>query len=196
MKKISLLFLGLALSAGVMAQDSTKRSHGPCRKLYLDMSTGLNNNAGMLGLGLDAQVADKFTLNGGVGLLSTWGYKAYFGGKLFFNDCHKGWALGAGMTYSTGISEMTLNVETVSYGKQDVMFDLRPQPNVYASAFKYWSVGRKQNRFYLQLGLSLPTNHEKFRQLNGPEITTTSASAIKLLAPGGIIVGTGFSIGT
>lgn len=209
MKKLILSLSVLLYSLAAMAQDDmydqglkptgnrhmARNRESSCSKTYLDISTGINNNAGGLGIGMDFHVSDNVSLNGGIGLLTTWGYKFYGGGKYFFNSGHKGWAIGGGLTYSTGLSEFKNDMETIYGNTQTVVIKLEPQLNFYAAAYKYWNVGKRSNRMYLQLGLSAPLFQHRFTQLSGAPISDRSASILKTISPGGLIVGLGFSFG-
>lgn len=211
MKKLVLSLSVLLCSLAAIAQDypgnneqglkpmgdksRSRRREGPCSKVFLDLSTGLNNNGGLLGVGMDIHVADQVSINGGIGLLSTWGYKFYAGGKYFFKPSHTGWAIGGGLTYNTGRADVNMDLETIYLNKQTVVITMEPQLNFYASAYKYWSVGRKSNRMFLQLGLSAPLTQHKYTQLAGAPISKDSGDALRLISPGGLIVGLGFSFG-
>jgi len=178
------------------AQRSERSANRSCPRLYLDLGTGINANTSLLGGGVDYHITQDISLNGGIGLLSTWGTKFYFGGKGYLKPCHKGWAFGAGVTYNTGASSFTTKVETLQ-GQELVELELLPQVNVYAAAYKYWGLGRgRKSRFYLMMGISKAVTQKKFNQISGSPITATSASVIRFIAPGGIILGLGFSFGT
>jgi hypothetical protein len=178
------------------AQRTNKQAERGCRNLYIDLGTGINANTSMLGGGLDYHITSDISLNAGIGLASSWGTKFYFGGKGYLKPCHKGWAFGAGGTYSSGISNFTTKLETIQ-GQEEVELNLLPQANIYVSAFKYWGLGRgRKSRFFLQLGYSRSVTQKKFNQISGSPVTSNSASVIKLLSPGGIILGLGFSFGT
>lgn len=178
------------------AQRSKNNREKNCSKLYLDLGTGINANTSLLGGGVDYHITQDISLNAGIGLLSTWGSKFYFGGKGYLKPCHKGWAFGAGATYNTGISNLSTKVETIN-GQQLVELELLPQANLYAAAYKYWGLGRgRKSRFFMQLGISKSVTQKKFNQLSGPPITSDAAAVYRLLSPGGIIVGLGFSFGT
>jgi hypothetical protein len=176
------------------SDGSQRKMRSSCDRLYFDASTGINNNGGLLSVGLDMHVSPDISINGGIGL-SSWGYKAYIGGKGYLKPCHKGWAFGGGLTYSTGLSELLTETETV-LGIQAVKLQLMPQVNVFAAAYKYWRMGRHGNRCYLELGISKAVTNEKFRQLSGDPLTSRAAAIAKLPSPGGIIIGFGFSFGT
>lgn len=175
--------------------DAPVKKRSRCSKVYFDLSTGINNNGGLLGVGADFHVSTDFSVNAGVGLLSSWGYKAYLGGKCYLRPCHRGWALGGGGTYSTGIPSYVTKAPTISGQDEFVELKLLPQVNVFAAAYKYWNLGRNKNRMYLQLGISVPVTQEKFRQVSGSQITSDYAAVMRFIAPHGLIVGLGFCFG-
>jgi hypothetical protein len=166
-----------------------------CSKVYFDLSTGINNNGGLLGLGIDYHVSNDISVNAGIGPMSSWGYKFYLGGKAYLKPCHKGWALGFGGTYNTGINALSMRVETAQSKSELVELNCLPQANVFAAAYRHWRLGRNKNRIYLQLGWSLPVTSKKFEQISGNPITSESAAVVRFLSPGGPIIGLGFSFG-
>ncbi|MBX2904907.1 MAG: hypothetical protein KF744_02655 [Taibaiella sp.] len=178
------------------AQRTNKQAERGCSKLYLDLGTGINANTSLLGGGVDYHITSDISLNAGIGLASSWGTKFYFGGKGYLKPCHKGWAFGAGATYSSGISNFATKLETIQ-GQELVELELLPQANIFASAYKYWGLGKgRKSRFFLQLGISKSVTQKKFNQLSGSPVTSNSASVVKILSPGGLIVGLGFCFGT
>ncbi len=195
MKPIIYLFI-LALSAttafGQTPVKTNDRRSQICAKTFFDLSTGINNNGGILSIGIDAHVANNASINGGVGI-SGWGYKMYAGGKYYLKPCHEGWAFGGGATYSTGLPEFTFDMETVASSSEEVVLELKPQANLFAAAYRYWQLGKKRNRIYLQLGLSIPVTGDKYYQVSGNKLSSASNSLVRTIAPGGIIVGFGFS---
>lgn len=209
MKKVLLFTILLLASWASIAQqnnseastyDGNKRSKDRrneyCSKLYIDLGTGINATTGLLGAGVDYHFKEDISAFAGVGLISTWGTKFYLGGKGWLKPCHKGWSIGAGATYNTGISYVSLETETIA-GTRTVDMQLLPQTNIFAAAWKYWSLGpKRKSRFYLTFGLSRSLTSTKYKQLSGPPITTNSGRAISLLAPGGFILGFGFCFGS
>jgi hypothetical protein len=207
MRKLILFILSLFVSTAVLAQDYDetvrpinkvkvkKQKSRSCSNLYFDVSTGLNNNAGLLGVGVDGHVSDDLSFNGGIGLLTTWGYKLYAGGKYYFNSCHHGWAIGGGLTYSTGVQDSEPTLETIYGTHEQVRLHLLAQANFFIAAYKYWNLGGR-NRIYLELGYSAPLTTDKYTQTGGSPISHNSSDILHLLSPGGLIVGLGFSFGT
>ena len=166
-----------------------------CARVYFDLNTGINNNGGLLGIGTDVHVADDISFNGGIGLVSSWGYKLYAGAKYYLQPCHKGWAISGGITYSTGKPDYRTTAKTQSGSKEPIELKLLSQANLFAAVYHYWKLGRNNNRIYMQLGWSQPTSIHKFQQIAGNPITPGSASTIRFMAPGGPVAALGFSFG-
>lgn len=210
MRKVLFSALLLVSCAGAFAQEQNtepastydgarhdrRDDNRGCARLNLDLGTGINANTSMLGGGVDYHLSQDISLNAGIGLLSTWGTKFYFGGKGWLKPCHKGWAFGVGGTYSTGFDGFTMSAETVN-GQQNVELDLLPQVNIYGAAYRYWSLGpNRKSRFFLTFGLSQSVTSKKFTQVSGPPISANSASVVRWISPGGVMFGLGFSFGT
>ena len=168
-----------------------RESHAP---LYINLSTGLNSNAGIIGLGLEIPVSDHISLEGGLGI-SSWGYKAYACGKYYIHPDFKGWAFGPGITYNSGLDRFTTNLETAYGSTETVELHLDPQANLFLAAYRNWRLGRQSNRIFLQLGLSMPVTGVSFWQTGGTPISRNAESVTRFIAPGGLIVAVGFSFG-
>ena len=164
-----------------------------CPSIYITTSTGINNNTGVAGLSFDVPIEKYLSAELGAGR-STWGYKLYLGGKYYTKPCHRGWAIGTGITYNTGIDGFQQNMTTIYNTTETVTFNLHSESNVLIAAYYYWNLGKRYNRFYLEFGYSVPlSNQSKYDQISGDPVNNTSANAIKLLAPGGLIAAVGFS---
>ena len=206
MKKIilSLLIVFVGLSAKAQQDNFPKKeTHGKTRHgksthrpiFYINISTGINNNTGFIGASAEVPVAGHFSVEGGAGI-STWGSKLTASCKYYLNDNFKGWAFGAGFTYNTGLSNFQDNLETIYGTTETVTLDLHSRANIFAAAYKYWRLGKRANRIYMELGYSIPVSGgDKFVQTSGDPISSNSTKAINLIAPGGLIVGFGFSFG-
>jgi hypothetical protein len=199
MKKYVLALLTVAIAINSFAQKkdgafTPAKGKGYCHKLYLTTSTGINNSTGILGLSLDAPVARSISIEGGAGF-STWGYKLTAGGKYYFKPCHRGWALGTGITYNTGLASFQNTMETTNGVQEKVILNLKPQTNLYFAAYSYVNLGKNKNRFYTMFGWSIPLSSDHYVQTAGTEISENSKKVMNILAPGGLILGIGFSFG-
>ena len=205
MKKQSILILICLLSFGAFAQNSnnvpTKENGNKtklvrpnkCPRVYLTLSSGLNNNNGLFGVSFDVPIEKWLSVEGGVGS-STWGNKIHLGGKYYLDPCNRGWAFGTGVTFNTGLQNFHNSMETIYNPSENVVLNLNPQTNLYLAAYRFWNLGRRYNRIYLEMGYSVPLNRTNYYdQIQGNPISDKSKTALSLIAPGGLIVAAGFS---
>lgn len=166
-----------------------------CPKGYIGLSTGINNNNGLLGFNLEYNIAENLSLSGGMGL-STWGQKASLEGKYFFKNCYRGTAIGLGVTRSSGLRSIVFQDDAVppNMGKVNIELELLPQLNIALFGYTYFKVGRK-NRFHFLYGYSVPTSEKTFKVLSSESPSKSLKSVIQLMAPGGLMLGLGFSFG-
>jgi len=207
MKKIALTLLMGIIGMNTFAQDAntppkkaTKKKTPivrpiHCPAIYISTSTGINNSTGLLGFSIDVPVDKNISIEGGPGI-SSWGYKVYIGAKYYLQPCQRGWAFGTGLTYNTGIQGYQRNMETVTGYSENVQLNLNPQTNILFAAYKYWNLGKRYNRFYMELGWSVPlSGGNKFDQTLGDPIDDRSTKTMNFIAPGGLIAAVGFSFG-
>ncbi len=200
MKKLTLVFLLIALSVTSFAQRGYKgksskggRNNYECPKLYIGVTAGIENPGGLVGFNIDVPVTQRFSLSGSAGL-SSWGYKAGGEGRFYFGDCNRSWALGAGVTYNTGLSNLSMTLPT-TYGDATVLVDLKPKTNVFFAVHKFFNLGRNGHRFNIMAGYSMRLDDDNYTILNNYELTTEGEDVMRVLAPGGLMIGFGFSFG-
>jgi hypothetical protein len=180
----------------VFTKDAIAQNRASCPKFYLGLSTGLENPVGLLGFNFDVPVSSQLSLGGGAGL-GSWGYKMAGEGRFYFDECHKGFAVGIGGTYATGLNDVPTEVEVnngITITKQEVNLDLKPCANVFLSAYHFWELGRNSNRFYIQAGYSHRITND-FYDIDYPGFVLNDGSerVMRVLAPGGLMIGLGFS---
>jgi len=200
MKKLTLVFLLIALSVTSFAQRGYKgksskggRNNYECPKLYIGVTAGIENPGGLVGFNIDVPVTQRFSLSGSAGL-SSWGYKAGGEGRFYFDDCNRSWALGAGVTYNTGLSNVSMTLPT-TYGDATVLLDLNPKTNVFFAVHKFFNLGRNGHRFNIMAGYSMRLDDDNYTILNNYELTTQGKDVMRVLAPGGVMIGFGFTFG-
>lgn len=205
MPRLLLLLVSVLFSSGIFAQVSpvgpgNGRGHrersvdGACPILYFGFSTGINNSLGLFGPQVDVAFTESFSAATGFGL-SSWGYKFFGEGRFYFDDCNRGWALGAGLTYNTGIEDLLLKDQETRGGRANIPVRLHPQTNIMLSGYRFFNLGKRYNRFYIQVGASIPTSRKKFTQLDGPTLTGSPTESLKSASPGGLIVALGILFG-
>ncbi|MES2701964.1 MAG: hypothetical protein V4649_04950 [Bacteroidota bacterium] len=196
---LSVALLALNVSAqDVQPEQQKKREkvrldRGPA--MYITTSTGINNNTGVVGFNFELPVSPHVTIDGGPGT-GTWNHKLYIGAKYYLRPAQRGFAFGTGITHATGTRGNSYWATTVYGDRRLIRFNKNPQTNAFFAAYKYWSLGKQYNRFYAQLGWSLPLSAgDKITQLSGPATTQDSKNSIASAAPGGPILAVGVSFG-
>lgn len=198
-KLILLIILGLS-STSLFAQEdyvTTQKEKAKellpvCPKLFLGPSLGINNNAGIIGNNIEYGVAPNFSLSAGFGL-SVWGLKGFVEGKYYFKECYKGLAVGLGVTRNGGIPSIEYE-DADETGTLPVNVMLLPQTNIALQGYYYFKLG-KRHRFHLCGGYSFETSSTKYKVHGTVQPGFTTREAIKILAPGGLILGFGVSFG-
>lgn len=204
-KYLSLFIVLLIYTASYAASTDTtavKMRHGKPTKppvCYLDLSTGINNPSGFLGVDFNICLSNYVTLDGGVGA-GTWGNKLFVGAKYYLKAGDRAWAVGGGFSYSSGEENVNLNLNTVNGDKEKVSLSLKSQDDAFIAIYHYWTLGKKYNRFYVDAGKAVDLHTPRFHEDPGyPQLTSDAIQKVKRMAPGdfagGIMVGLGFSFG-
>lgn len=202
MKKLILSAIAIAFIAGSAHAQAPKETHTLkktsaidriCNKLYLGLSTGANNPGGFLAADVDVPIVSHLSVGAGVGA-STWGSKFYADVRYYLKPCNRGLAFGAGISHSTGFSNITESLST-SNGTQDVTLDLKPMSNIFLGAYYFWTLGHHANRIYVDAGYSIPLQTYSYTVTDNYQLTSDAQSAIKFLSPHGLMIGVGFSFG-
>jgi hypothetical protein len=207
MKKAILAILIGMTGINVFAQESTispanetgktktKVRSGHCPAIYISTSTGINNNTAILGFSFDVPVSKNVSIDAGPGT-GTWGDKVYLGAKYYLKSCHRGFAFGTGFTYCPGVYHDHANLTTIYGTTEDVGYNKNPRTNILFAAYKYWNLGRKYNRIYMELGWSEPLSRgDKITQISGDPISSDDEHSLGSAAPGGPILAVGISFG-
>lgn len=158
---------------------------------YIGFGLGTNNPSGIIGFDFSVVLDPQVTLDGGAGT-STWGNKLYVGAKYYLKTPQRGWGFGGGLTFNSGNENVKMRAHTVN-GVREVTLVFKPQTNIYVAATHYWTIGRKYNRFFMELGYSVPVSTPQYDQLYGPALSSRGNRIIKILEPGGIVAALGFS---
>jgi len=177
--------------------SSKKRIERPAKSpaCYLGFSGGINNPSGAVGVEFNVQVGKYVTFDCGAGP-STWGNKLFAGGKYYLKQAHRGFAFGGGLTFSSGQENIKISNDHNPRSNDKVIVSLKPQPNAFLAAYHYWNVGRKYNRFFVELGKSVPLHSARYHELpNQQPLSDDAKRLIKILSPGGMMAGVGFSFG-
>jgi hypothetical protein len=161
-----------------------------CPRLYLGLNMGINNPNGLVGISLDIPVVDHFSLSTGIGR-SSWGWKYFGEARGYLKHCHRGLAVGAGVTRNTGLINYTAELPTTQ-GDQMVTMDLEPQLNAFLNLYLFTNMGKRNNRFGFYLGYSHRLEEPTIVIKSGDVLTADGEAIMNLLAPGGVSIGVGF----
>ncbi len=145
----------------------------------------------MAGVQVDIPITGALSINSGVGI-STWGVKCAAECRAYLDPCNRGWAFGAGVSYNGGVKYYSATMSTIN-GDQPVAVREQPKLNVNLSVYRFWNLGHRGSRFYLQSGYSIATKPTEIDQVFGPELTDQGRHSLTRMAPGGIIAVIGFS---
>jgi hypothetical protein len=198
MKTIRLLafLLGLLFYVEFFAQSSLKDTGviPPCETTFVTLGTGLNSNYGIIGVGVDFKLLEK--LQGAVsGGLGSWGFKSAGELRYFYSGCmQKGSAIAAGIAYASGLPEMETELELSNAESKNVTLELGAQTNLQLSWYKSYAI-KEHHRFFFQVGYSFPITGINYKVTSGETLSDLSKTTMKMMAPGGVLVATGFGFG-
>jgi hypothetical protein len=193
MKKL-LLALSLAFCSALQS-FAYGGGYDDCPKIYLGISGGVDNPAGIIGFNLDVPIVPNFSLGAGVGP-TLWGQRVFAEARGYLKPCHRGLAFGAGFSYNTGLKSKTVDVQDAAGNQIDGSIELKPVKNAFASAYYFFNLGRR-SRFYLQGGYSYCLDGTGNYSIVTPGFTIDPdvKTVMDALQPGGVVFGLGFSFG-
>ena len=198
MKSLHILSAMLFMSLNMLAQqpsEITPALDNPmCETTFITLGTGLNSNYGIVGLGVDFKLIDKIqgSVSGGLG---SWGYKSAGELRYFYSGCmQKGSAIAVGVAYATGLPEMVTDLELSTKETKSVTLELGSQSNLQVSWYKAYSI-KEHHRFFVQMGYSFPITGINYKVTSGETLSDVSKTTMKMLAPGGLLIATGFGFG-
>lgn len=165
-----------------------------CETTFITLGTGLNSNYGLAGIGVDFKLIDKVqgSVSGGLG---SWGFKSAGELRYFYSGCmQKGPAVAAGIAYASGLPEMETELELSNDVSKNVTLELGAQTNFQLSWYRAIAI-KDHHRFIFQVGYSFPITGISYKVTSGETLSDVSKTAMKMMAPGGLLVATGFGFG-
>ena len=171
-------------------QDNVKTDKLP--DLSIGIGTGINNYTGLIGFSVKLKIVDKFSLFGGAGI-GGWGFKSSIGLKYSLRS-DGGLSYGVSYSHCSGIADLKTNEENSNGFKQDLTINCLPVSNIDIIIDYSWKLG-KRNSFYFNFGYSIPTQGDRWEVKEGIKLSDSAIEVYRMLQPGGIIVGCGFTFG-
>jgi hypothetical protein len=196
MKK-SIVFILLSFSLiSLFAQDGQngipKMRSDTIPKFSIGLGTGINNYTALIGVSANLRVYNRVSVQGGVGI-GGWGYKFSIGLK-YDKHYNGGWSYGLGYSVCPGLNNVKANMKLESGVTQNVNLDYLKASTVNLKTGYTWRIG-EMNTFYLDLGYAVPLQSGAWRVTDNSVLSGASESSIKMIQPGGIILGMGFTFG-
>jgi hypothetical protein len=189
---------GLLIGEDMFAQKQENASYAqiskPCETTFITIGTGLNSNYGIVGLGVDFKLMNKIqgAVSGGLG---SWGFKSAGELRYFYSGCmQSGSAVAAGLAYASGLPEMETEMELSNEETKNVTLELGAQTNLQLSWYKSLAI-KEHHRFFVQVGYSFPITGISYKVTSGETLSDVSKTTMKMLAPGGVLIATGFGFG-
>jgi hypothetical protein len=180
------------------SNSSQTSSIGP--KIYANLSSGINNPNGFIGIGIDVCFSKNILLGIGTGIGSA-GNKLNVKGMYFLKENHLGSALGLSLNATSGFKS-SLSNPTNTRSSPIISFDYKYSSGVSANLMygRYWKVART-GKFFINTGIAVPISKVKVDLLyagtNVPLSTTTyddEYTSLNFFTPGGLIFAAGFLI--
>jgi hypothetical protein len=106
----------------------------------------------------------------------------------------KGSAVAAGIAYASGLPEMETELELSNDVSKNVTLELGAQTNFQLSWYRAIAI-KDHHRFIFQVGYSFPITGISYKVTSGETLSDVSKTAMKMMAPGGLLVATGFGFG-
>jgi hypothetical protein len=187
MKTFLFTIVTILLSINVWAQANTFQTNVPKPGFYLGLGTGLESFSGVIGITGDFRAGNNFFLRAGAGI-GSWGGKLSIGIR---NETKYGNGIGYGIYLSrvTGLNDFTTSLETTS-GTKDVKLELLPGFTINPTISYKWMI-HNLHRFFMEAGYAIPMQTDPWKVKDGSELSETSKSVLRILAPGGFSLGVG-----
>ena len=190
MKKTLLIIVVFTTFISAKAQSTNYNKSDSLPKFYLGIGTGMNSYTGLIGFSGNLRIYDRLFIQGGLGI-GSWGGKMTIGLR-YDLSYQKGWSYGIGFSSCSGLTDFKTELELASGEKQKVTMDCLQAYTINLKATHNWKLGKK-NTFYLEGGYAIPLQSSPWRIKDGSVLSSTSIAVMKMIAPGGLLIGLGFT---
>ena len=157
---------------------------------FIGFGLGINDYG--LGAGLEFPLNNKLNAYGNMGV-GGWGYKLGVGVSYYPRQAPFGSAFNFGYSYALGLSDLETELEVApGNSTEEVLLDLNPVVTFNLFYSYSWTLGRR-GKFSLSAGYAIPLKEEAY-ELKTPniELNATSKAVLKIMQPGGFIIGLKF----
>lgn len=187
-KKLVLISIILFVTFKVNGQVSEPSVEEKSRKVYLNLSSGLNNHAGFFSVGVLLPMSDIVSLRLGAG---TGLWSAKFSSEIKFQNLSKsGFGFGVGYSQTLGRKNHDLLIGI----EEEINFDFKPVGSLNLSINRNFNLSESMI-FYLESGYSIATGGNAFYTANNvSDVDEFTDRYLNFFRPGGLILAMGFAI--
>jgi len=164
------------------------------KDFYLGIETGMNSYTGILGISAFLRANKTLFIKAGLGE-GTWGYKASIGLKLDYDSIGK-WSYGIGYSICSGANNVKAKVPVLSGQTKEVTINYLKASSINFTVTRNWKIGKKKkDNLNLDFGYAFALEKQPWKVTDGSILASTSETALKIMQPGGAILGIGFTFG-
>ena len=190
-RKLSLVAALLFIVLATQAQQN--RNGGKPYNFYLDLSSGIDNHSGILGIGALVPFNEQIGLRLGAGI-GSWGGKLTAGLK-FQDLTQSGFGFGLGYSHCTGLSDFDLTIQDQNGDSRTVNITFEKVGSLNFTVNKNWEL-RDGMLLYFETGYAIPTGGNDFYTVNdGTNLNSDEELILNIMRPGGLILALGLTIG-
>jgi hypothetical protein len=193
-----LVFVLLALQTNPLHSQEQHRVvlPDPIPSAYLGLGMGINNYSGLIGIGLEMPIMPPFTIFGQAGI-GTWGTKIGGGLRYYQNPGLYGSAWAIGYSRASGLTDFEVELEIENPKRNStVLLDLERVGTINFDYSYNLKIGSK-SKFSFHVGYAFALNNEDNYVLktSGVQLSTTSKQTLKMMQPGGLLLGLALMFG-
>lgn len=168
----------------------------PVPSVFLGVASGINNYSGLAGVGMEALVMPSLSLFGQAGL-GSWGTKIGGGFRYYPAQIPFGSAWGIGYSIASGLIDFEAELEVENPTRTYfVLLDLHRVGTLNIDYSYNFRVGR-MNKISFHAGYAIRlggSNHYKVKT-PGIKLSQSSEQVMRILQPGGLLLGLSLMIG-
>jgi hypothetical protein len=168
----------------------------PIPAAYLGLGAGINNYSGLIGIGLEMPIFPPFTIFGQAGI-GTWGTKVGGGLRYYQHPDLYGSAWALGYSRASGLTdfEVELEIENPKMNT-NVLLDLEKVGTLNFDYSYNLKIGRKSKiSFHVGYAFALNNGDNYVLKTSGVQLSSTSKQTLKIMQPGGLLLGLALMFG-
>jgi hypothetical protein len=168
----------------------------PIPAAYLGLGAGINNYSGLIGIGLEMPIFPPFTIFGQAGI-GTWGTKVGGGLRYYQHPDLYGSAWALGYSRASGLTDFVVELEIENPKMNtNVLLDLEKVGTLNFDYSYNLKIGRKSKfSFHVGYAFALNNGDNYVLKTSGVQLSSTSKQTLKIMQPGGLLLGLALMFG-